>query len=817
MKAFCPCEVQKFSLLHSARSHRTVHLLGIERLTLPVLVASLLYDGSMKTQQNSISLRGAFPAFLLSCLVGLSGCSSTNIKTSGSGSASLVTIAVTGSKSSVTVGDTEQLTATGTYSDKSTKDLTSSVQWSASPASAVTITSAGLLTANSSGTVSITATLSSVTGSLSLQIDPKLVSIAITPPTATIAHSTQQQFTATGTYSDGSTRNITTILAWTSSKPSVATISSNPPTSGLAAGISAGNTTITASSGNVSGTASLTVTNANASSLTLSPKPTSIALFVSQQFTATATFNDGTTQDVSNVATWLSSASANASVTATGLVTTKVANTSVTITATFESKSDSDTFTINTSSVNSISISPSGPIAQGTKIQFTATGTFNDGSTHDLTPQVTWSSSDTSTVNFISGSTAQGLKPGSVAITATLTSQSGTTTGTLPSFTITDGIIQSIAVTPANPSVAIGAHVNFTATGSFLDSQGISSTQDITTSAQWFSSDPSIATVGTSGSSYGVATGVASSASPVTITANFNTVSGSEPLTVTGQTLRSIAITPSSSVLALGSTKQYTAIGTYSDGTNQTTQPITQGVTWSLSPSGTNVVTITPSGAVTGNSPGTATINAQVGSLTPGTASVAVESTPLVCIEVTPPGVSPTSNCSQFTAQTVSVPATIQLSLTTWGVFQDGTTLDLTSSSNWTSSNASAATVGNGAANGGIVTGMAPGTTTTISASFSGQTGTATVNVTSATLVSIIVSPSSATIPLGSSQQFTAIGNFTSGPPISITNQVTWNSTTPSVAVIKSTGNAFSASRGTTGITASLDGVTSTPVNLMVQ
>ena len=62
-------------------------------------------------------------------------------------------------------GATQQFTATGTFSDNSTQNLTSQVTWaSATPASA-TITAAGLATAVAAGTSTISATLSGVTGS----------------------------------------------------------------------------------------------------------------------------------------------------------------------------------------------------------------------------------------------------------------------------------------------------------------------------------------------------------------------------------------------------------------------------------------------------------------------------------------------------------------------------------------------------------------------------------------------------------------------------------------------------------------------------
>ena len=78
---------------------------------------------------------------------------------------------------------------------------------------------------------------------------PTLNSIAVTPANATIATGATQQFTAMGTYSDGSTQNITSQVAWSSSNASVATIS----TGGLATTMTPGNTTISATQSGVTG------------------------------------------------------------------------------------------------------------------------------------------------------------------------------------------------------------------------------------------------------------------------------------------------------------------------------------------------------------------------------------------------------------------------------------------------------------------------------------------------------------------------------------------------------------------------------------
>src|SRR5204862_4513075 len=53
-----------------------------------------------------------------------------------------------------------------------------------------------------------------------------LVSIAVTPANPSVAKGTTQAFTATGTFSDGSTQNLTNSVGWSTSSISVAPINS---------------------------------------------------------------------------------------------------------------------------------------------------------------------------------------------------------------------------------------------------------------------------------------------------------------------------------------------------------------------------------------------------------------------------------------------------------------------------------------------------------------------------------------------------------------------------------------------------------------
>ncbi len=152
---------------------------------------------------------------------------------------------------------------------------------------------------------------------------PTLTSISVTPTATSIATGVTQQFTATGSYSDGSTRNLTTTATWSSSNTAVATIA----TGGLATSAGTGSTTISAASGTVTGSTTLTVTAATLSSIAVTPADPILGYRgATQQFKATGRYSDQSTRDLTNEVTWSSSDNAVATIGADGFA--KAAETS---------------------------------------------------------------------------------------------------------------------------------------------------------------------------------------------------------------------------------------------------------------------------------------------------------------------------------------------------------------------------------------------------------------------------------------------------------------------------------------------------------
>lgn len=165
-----------------------------------------------------------------------------------------------------------------------------------------------------------------------------------------------------------------------------------------------------------------------------------------------------------------------------------------------------------TATLTSVQILPaSSTFSMGQTLQLSAIGTYSDNSTQDLTSTATWSSSNTGIITVSSTGLTTAVGHGN----STITASSGTVSGS--TVMLVEGTLSSIQVTPANGSGTAGGGQQFTATGVFSDG----TTENLTLSASWSSSNTAVATVNNSGMVNTI------SAGSVTITASTGGVTGS--------------------------------------------------------------------------------------------------------------------------------------------------------------------------------------------------------------------------------------------------------------------------------------------------
>jgi uncharacterized protein YjdB len=356
-------------------------------------------------------------------------------------------------------------------------------------------------------------------------VTPK--SLVVTPATPSILVNTTQPFVATLVYSDNTTAVVTGSADWTSSDPTIATVTTTGGrggAAGTATSYATGTTTITATYSGLSGTAVLTVTDPPLSYVQVTTTTPNIPVQGVAQFTATAVFTDNSTRNVTGQSVWTSSSTAIAVVgNNTGRATGMAAGPS-TITATYGGMSGSSVLTV-AQSVTSVAVTPTNPTTVlGLPVAFTATATLTNNATLVVTGNASWVASDP-TVATVTGGLATPEKSGPATITATYLGVSGAS-----KLTVSPATLSSIAITP-NPvalSLASGASQQLTAMGTYSDA----TKYDLSNVVTWQSGTMTVATVSNANGSRGLVTAL--SAGTSSVTAVFQTItSATDTVTVT--------------------------------------------------------------------------------------------------------------------------------------------------------------------------------------------------------------------------------------------------------------------------------------------
>src|ERR1700730_4838873 len=345
---------------------------------------------------------------------------------------------------------------------------------------------------------------------------PNLVSISLSPTSPTVPLDAAQQFIATGSFSDSSTEQVASVT-WSSSDAAVVSITDDASNLGAAYALGTGAAMVSACAGAVCGSTTLTVSSAALVSIAITPATGTVRAGRPLQFYATGTYTDGSTQDLSSLVTWSSSAPPVATINAAGLASGLIVG-STTITAASGTVQGTAMLTVTSPVLASVAVTPANAsIAAGERQQFTATGTYSDGSVQNLTNAATWTSSGPAIASVSPSGAAVALAVG----TATISATAGSFTGT-GRLTVTPPVVIGLNVVPATLSMVLGSSRQFQAIATLSDG----TTQDMTGTVAWSSTDPNIATV----SSGGLAS--AAQVGSTTILAQSNGLTGSAQITV---------------------------------------------------------------------------------------------------------------------------------------------------------------------------------------------------------------------------------------------------------------------------------------------
>ena len=179
---------------------------------------------------------------------------------------------------------------------------------------------------------------------------------------------------------------------------------------------------------------------------------------------------------------------------ASGIVTPVAIGIAV-ITASLGAASGSSNFIVRDAKLQSVSITPMNlAMAKGSKQQFIATGIYSDDSKEDVTLSSKWLSKDSS-VKIDNSIANRGLVTTTTAGYADMSASFNGHESHKVRVTITNAVLLSIYLSPNNSSIPLGAAQQYTATGMYDDV----TTQNITNSVTWSTSNSTLATINPTG------------------------------------------------------------------------------------------------------------------------------------------------------------------------------------------------------------------------------------------------------------------------------------------------------------------------------
>jgi hypothetical protein len=575
-----------------------------------------------------------------------------------------------------------------------------------------------------------------------------LQSIAVTPTTASIAVGQTQQFSAVGNFNDGTEKDITSLVTWTTVPTGFATMSTTSP--GLATGVAVGSTAITPALGTA------TVLNTGALTVTGGATATHFSVTAPANATAGTTFNitvtalDASNNVVTSYAGTVHFTSSDAqavlpansallngvitlpavlhtagaqTITATDTVTASITGTSGTVTvagatgaALAITKSGPATATLNTQAHYMIVITNNGPAA--------ATGvTMNDPIPGPNNP------------------------PGlDAAVPGCFISNQIETT----IFAVGCSFSTPLA---AGASITIPYHVTYMSNGTFTNTATVSGTNNTSTN----NSASVTGTVGGAAATHFSVTapGTAAPGTAFNITVTALTAANATATGYTGTvhftSSDGSAVLPVNSTLTNGVGTFQATLNTVGNQTITATDTVTASITGA-------------SGAISVSTAATV----QLTVLTAGTGTGTVTGNGINCVS------------GSANACMASLPAGTQVVLTQ--AVTNGSTF-----AGW---------------NGAPTSCTVAGATCTFTMPASAETVTATFTAAAATLKSIAVTPANPTEPISSSVQFTATGTFSDNSTKDITATVAWASSNTEAATINTAGLATMG--GTAGLTTTI-------------
>ena len=512
---------------------------------------------------------------------------------------------VTPEIASISVGETAQFTALGLWSD-GTKTGVNGISWSSTGGS---ISGNGLYTAGSPGSYRVIAKYKNGVFADTVFVtvaEPSIRSLEISPPTLSLEPDAAQQYSATAVMSDGSRRGVGVSWRTTGGTITSTGLYTAPTTQGGYQVIGAVGGTEASDTSAVS----VVSTAATLSSLILNPSAVSVPAGRARQFAVTGLYTDGSTKVP--VVSWDAS---GGGISAAGLFQAGSVQGSYRVIATEPTSGKADTSTVQITApvLDQLLLNPStAELLPGATRQFLVSGAWSDGTTS--APEVTLTAEGGSVSP--KGLYTAGSLQGTFALVA-FHAPSGLADTSYITVAASAPTLTSLTVTPTSVVLPPGVAQQFSMSGLWSDGSTAKPPVDWTATGGTVTSN-GLFIAGTVDGSYLV---VVRHTSGLADTARVQ-------VTTTAPTLASITLSPKNVALQTNGSRQFTASGTWSDGS--TGIPT---VTWSASGG-----TVTNGGLyVAPSTAGTYRIVARAGAGPADSTDVQVTSPPtLVALTVAP-------------------------------------------------------------------------------------------------------------------------------------------------------------------------------------
>ncbi|WP_427180901.1 Ig-like domain-containing protein [Paenibacillus sp. TC-CSREp1] len=679
----------------------------------------------------------------------------SNVGLAAAAEKELSKIVVSKNEMSLEVGDSGSVTVTGVYSDNTSANVTISSSWTSSDTSVATAYN-GSITAKKEGTATITVAYQGQTQPVQIKVTKKVKALSKSVQNVELRTGESKDIVLTATYSDNTTNNEAASSAeWSTSDEKVATV-----VNGKVTGQSAGTAVITAKLGSQSVTLDVSVEVVKR--VDVDKKQVNLLLNKSEVVKLTATYPDGTTKDVTDLAEWTSSNEKVADV-LKGNITGYSAGSAV-ITGKYGTKSVS--VDVDVDQTSKLSVEKQSIFFRLSESNKTAnvvvTASYPNSSDVNVTDQATWTSSNEKVATVFKGQIT--------AVSAGSTTIKATYSGKTVEVTVDVDTARYLDIKDVNDKLAMSVTGDnrtkkLTANAEYIDA----SKEDVTSKATWTSSDAEIVYV--SGGEL-----IAYKSGTATITAAYG--GKTVKFTVSVDVPDKYEMDKKKATVAVGGTTSAKVLALY----GETSKDVSEDATWSSSSE--KIAEVDSKGVITGVATGKATITAKIEGKT-------------LTLPVEVGMASGLEADVNFVVLSAKETQTVILT----GTDGDGNTKDVTADATWKSSNARVADVKKG-----VITGNSSGKAN-ITAEYGSQKVTIQVEVD--VISRITASEPALSLKSGDTVDLKVTATLGDGSERDITDKAEWKTNSYKVAQVTK-GKVKALNSGKAKITAKYGGKTVT-------